>query len=93
MQQFYAQQQVGEKDFVILGVNSVDDSTTATSFTRLHELTYPVAMDPKQQVETLYNVNYTPTSYFIDRKGIIQAVIIGPVDEATLQKQAAQISH
>ena len=92
MQQFYVQQQAGGKDFIILGVNSVDDNTTASSFMRLHGLTYPVAMDPNQQVETFYNVNYTPTSYFIDRTGIIRAVIIGPVDKATLQKQVAQIS-
>jgi peroxiredoxin len=92
MQQFYARQQASGQDFVILGVNGVDDNATATSFTRLHGLTYPLAMDPNQQVETLYNVNYTPTSYFIDRKGIIRAIIVGPVDKATLQQKLAQVS-
>ena len=91
LQQFYAQQQAKEKDFVILGVNSVDDNTTATSFTRLHKLSYPIAMDPNQQVETLYNINDTPTSYFIDRKGIIRALIVGPVNNAILQQKLAQM--
>lgn len=75
----------------MLGVNSVDDGTTAASFVQRHSVTYPVVLDPNQQVETLYNLNATPTSYFIDRTGIIRAVIIGPVDETMLQQKLKQL--
>jgi hypothetical protein len=44
-------------------------------------------------VATLYNLNATPTSYFIDRQGIIRFVQVGPIDEATLQQKVAEISH
>ena len=39
------------------------------------------------------NTPYTPTSYFIDRKGIIRAIVVDPVDRATLQQKLAQISR
>ena len=91
LQQFYARQQAAGKNFAMLGINSVDDGTTAASFVQRHGVTYPVVLDPNQQVETLYNLNATPTSYFIDRTGIIRAVIIGPVDETMLQQKLKQL--
>lgn len=93
MQQFYARQQAGGRAFAMLGVNGVDDRTTAASFVYQHGLTYPVALDPDQQVEALYNVSATPTSYFIDRAGIIRAVIIGPLDETTLHQKLEQLNN
>jgi len=41
----------------------------------------------------LYNLTATPTSYFIDRQGIICAVVVGPVDESTLQQDVVEISQ
>jgi peroxiredoxin len=91
LQQFYTQQHASGKNIVILGVNSVDDSSTAAQFVQQHHLTYPVLMDSNQQVMTLYNVAAAPTSYFIDRKCIIRAMILGPLSDATLQQKFAQL--
>ncbi len=89
MQQFYAAQQATGKNFVILGVNIADDAQTASQFVQQYGLTYPIVLDQNQQVLTLYNVNSTPTSYFIDRQGIIRSIVIGPVDDTTLQQDVA----
>jgi peroxiredoxin len=93
MQRFYSTQQAAGKDFVILGVNSVDDAQTAQQFARQYGLTYSLALDNNQQVATLYNLTATPTSYFIDRHGIIRSVVVGPVDASTLQQNVAEISQ
>ncbi len=87
-----AQQAVG-KHFVILGVNSVDDAQTAQQFAQQYGLTYTLVMDNNQQVATLYNLTATPTSYFIDRQGIIRSTVVGPVDDATLQQKVAETSQ
>jgi len=92
MQRFYASQQAAGKDFVILGINTIDDAQTAQQFVRDYGLTYTIVLDNNQQVTTLYHLNATPTSYFIDRHGIIRSTVVGPVDEATLQQRVAQIS-
>ena len=92
MQKFYATQQAAGRDFVILGVNVLDDAQTAAQFVQQHGLTYPVVLDQNQQVLTLYNVNSTPTSYFIDRQGFIRSIVPGPVDDTTLQQDVAVIS-
>jgi peroxiredoxin len=92
MQRFYAAQQAAGNDLVILGINSVDDAQTVQQFVQTNGLTYSLALDDNQQIATLYNLTATPTSYFIDRQGIIRAVVVGPVDEPTLQQDVAEIS-
>ena len=92
MQKFYTSQHARGKNFVILGVNVVDDAQTAAQFVQQHGLTYPVVLDQNQHVMALYNINVTPTSYFIDRQGIIRVIAYGPLDDATLQQDAAQIN-
>ena len=93
IERFYAAQQAAGKDLVILAVNSVDDAPTAQQFVQQYGMTYTPVLDDNQHVATLYNLNATPTSYFIDRQGIIRSVVVGPVDEATLQQKVAEISQ
>ena len=92
MQKFYTSRHAGSKDFVILGVNVVDDAQVATQFIQQRGLTYPVVLDQNQHVMALYNINVTPTSYFIDRHGIIRFIVYGPVDDTTLQLDVGRIS-
>ena len=91
MQKYYAAQQAAGKPFVILGVNVSDDAATARQFAQQHGLTYPIVMDDNQRVVTLYNITATPTSYFIDRQGIIRIISEGPVDDTTLKQDVAMI--
>ncbi len=92
MQRFYTAQQATGKNFVILGVNIADNTQTVSQFVLQYGLTYPIVLDQNQQVLTLYNVNSTPTSYFIDRQGIIRSIVIGPVNDTTLQHDVAMMS-
>ncbi len=93
MQRFYAAQQAAGKSFVILGVNSVDDAHTAQQFAQQEGMTYTLVLDDNQRVATLYNLTATPTSYFLDRQGIIRSMVVGPVDDATLRQKVAEISQ
>ncbi len=50
MQKFYVSQHARGKNFVILGVNVVDDAQTAAQFMQQRGLTYPVVIDQNQHV-------------------------------------------
>jgi len=93
MQRFYAAQQAAGKHFAILGVNSVDDAHTAQQFAQQEGMTYTLVLDDNQRVATLYNLTATPTSYFLDRRGIIRSMVVGPVDDTSLQQKVAEISQ
>lgn len=72
---------------VILGVNSTfqDSPTSALAFADAQGVTFPVVMDASGEVDRLYLVRALPTTFFIDRQGIIRKVIVGgPMSEATL---------
>src|SRR5260370_31473729 len=81
IQQYYTSAPAMSKHFAIRAVNTLggDDEQTVQNFVQQNHLTYPIVMDEQQRVATLYHVRETPTSYFLDPKGIIQSVVIGPV--------------
>src|SRR5260370_3799887 len=56
MQRFYSAQQAAGKDFVILGVNSLDHPQTAQQFAQQSGLTYSLALDNNKHVAALYNL-------------------------------------
>jgi hypothetical protein len=50
------------------------------------ELTFPVPLDRSGDVSRLYQLRALPSTFFIDRHGVIRQVVLGgPMSEATLQ--------
>ena len=79
---------------VILAVNStVQDTASAVApFAAEYGLTFPILLDETGSVTSAYQVRSLPSSYFIDRKGIVRQVIIGgPMSEALLRTRIEDI--
>lgn len=70
---------------VILGIDVTDDASTTASFVRLIGVTYPVVRDQSLATVTAYNVTATPSTFFIDRDGVIRSKIVGALDLTTLE--------
>lgn len=92
LQQFYARQQEAHKDFVLLGVNILDTGPDINRYAGQHHLTYTLAPDANQRVAKLYSIRNAPTSYFLNRQGVIHSRIEGPVDRKQLEQIAAQLN-
>jgi cytochrome c biogenesis protein CcmG, thiol:disulfide interchange protein DsbE len=83
-----------EDGFVVLAVNMTyqDDPERVPSFVDEYGLTFPILMDIQGTVGTDYQLRSLPSSYFIDRDGIIQEVVIGgPMAEALLRTRVEEI--
>ena len=77
-----------DRGFVVLAVNSTyqDDPFNIAPFTEEHGLTFPILLDETSDVSRAYQVRSLPSSYFINRQGIISEVVIGgPMSEALLR--------
>ncbi len=61
-------------DFQVLAVNLDQKEKKALRFLKKHPVGYPSASDPKGKLPEQYGVDTMPTSYLIDRKGIIRYV-------------------
>ena len=70
-----------EKDFVFLAI-SVDYAgiQPVKEFIEKHRYTFPVLIDPKCETLDLFEVKGIPTTFLIDKKGMIIGKAIGPKD-------------
>ena len=72
----------------ILAVNTTyqDTEAGAAQFVREFGLTFPIPLDRSGAVSRTYLLRALPTTFFIDRDGIIRKVVLGgPMSETTIQ--------
>jgi peroxiredoxin len=77
LQQVY--QEFQPEGLVVAAVNASnqDSVSEAAAFVSQNGLTFPVPLDRSGSVSRLYNLTSLPTTYFIDRSGVIQNIVIG----------------
>ena len=76
--------------FEVLSVNvtNQDSESAVATFIKDYGLTFPVTLDRSGEVSSRYTLSGLPSSFFIDRKGIIRSVIVGgPMSEALIQSK------
>lgn len=75
---------------VILGVNLTNRDTLSAIkiFVQEFNLTYPILLDVDGKVAGLYQNMALPSTYFVDREGIIRTVMIGgPMSETVIKSK------
>jgi len=75
-----------DKGLEILAVNVEDSREVASNFAKEMGLTYPILLDEEQRVAGLYNVYGIPTSFFIDKEGIIKERVFGDMKEEAIKR-------
>ena len=74
---------------VVVGVDEQEEAAQVRAFVKSHGVTYPVMLDDRKAFDT-YGGHAIPTSLFIDRRGVLQAVHIGEMSadilDADIQK-------
>ncbi len=81
-----ASQELRSGGAVILGVDAIgEDAATIEAFARPLGITYPLLVDVTQSVTKLYLIRETPTSFFVDRQGLIRGVHLGPLKAADIR--------
>ncbi|MDP1993155.1 MAG: TlpA disulfide reductase family protein [Syntrophales bacterium] len=70
--------------FEILAV-SIDASgaKVVAPFMKEYHLSFPVLLDPAGATKSLYGTTGVPESFIINKEGLIEQIIIGPMDWAT----------
>jgi cytochrome c biogenesis protein CcmG/thiol:disulfide interchange protein DsbE len=87
-------QSYNEEGLIVLAVNATnqDSIDEAQEFIEGSGFTFQILFDTTGTVQAQYQVVALPTTFFIDRDGIIQAVIIGgPMAQALIDIHAQQI--
>ncbi|HEV2236421.1 MAG TPA: TlpA disulfide reductase family protein [Ktedonobacterales bacterium] len=82
----------GARGVVVLGVNIVDDAQTTSAFVAELGIDYPIVRDRGQRAVLAYQITHTPSTFVIDRHGVIRTVVPGAIsDDATLNHYLAPL--
>ena len=79
-----------DQGFTVLAVNATrqDEPLAIVPFVNEFGLSFPILLDETGEVADLYELRSLPTSFFIDRSGVIAEVVIGgPMSEALLRSR------
>jgi len=63
-----------DKGLVVLAINVGDSSSQVGQFMQDYGLSFPVLLDTKQVIAQKYNIRVIPTTFFIDKNGVIQEI-------------------
>ncbi len=85
---YHAHEQDG---LVVLGVNIQEDMEEVQAFQHELGLTFPLLLDQNGETTQLFRLTGLPTSFFVDRQGIIRDIQVGAMSRATLDSKLAKI--
>ncbi len=92
MQDIQAAYQQHPDGFVVLAINNEEGDIVVRNFFSQFNLTFPILLDSDGVVARQYRVQGLPTSYFIDRAGIVRAANIGGMNRAYIEAQITALS-
>ena len=76
-----------DQGLVVIGLNMTDGASDITSYIHAIGVDYTILRDSEQRAVVAYNIVATPTTYVIDRQGVIRAKFVGALtDSATLER-------
>ncbi len=78
-------------DFTVLAVNADEPVGDVQDFLGKMDLSFDILLDPGGKVQSLYRLRGYPTSYFIDKEGIIRAMQIGQLSSSQLKRYLSQV--
>ncbi|PKN32972.1 MAG: hypothetical protein CVU61_15860 [Deltaproteobacteria bacterium HGW-Deltaproteobacteria-19] len=83
LEAFY--QKYGKQTLIPCSINLGESREAALSYIRNLNLTYPILRDPKSTLVRPYGVSGVPTTFVLDRGGIIRFRIVGEIDRDALE--------
>lgn len=87
-------QRYKDSGLVVIGLNltSQDSETDVRAFVQELGLTFPIVLDRDGSVVARYQLLGLPSTFFIDRSGIIRSVIVGgPMSETTIGSNVEEL--
>lgn len=80
------------QNFTVLAVDLQESEAQVADFIGQMGLTFPILIDQEGTVFARYRVNGLPSTFFVDRQGVIRNIAIGgPMAEAFIDSQVADL--
>ncbi len=83
IQDIFADKKWADEGLVVLAMDIGESLPTVSEFVKNYGLTFPVLLDITKDVSLEYHISAIPTTFLIDRDGIIQDIRIGAFSSKT----------
>ena len=74
-----------DKGLILLAINEEESAETVRPFIQANSFSFPVLLDAQGRVALQYSTRSFPTTFIIDRDGVIQHVQTGEISERKLE--------
>jgi cytochrome c biogenesis protein CcmG, thiol:disulfide interchange protein DsbE len=75
----------------VIGIDQGETLEQVVRFATAVGVTYPLLLDEDSQVSRLYKVQALPTTFFIDRRGVVREVHTGIISQAVLEERIERL--
>lgn len=86
-----AQDQYRDQGFVVLAVNMRESAEDVRAFITERGLTFETLLDSDGQVSAAYQARVVPSSFFVDRRGVVRTVYRGPLPPSAIAGTVEQL--
>jgi len=69
----------GDRNFTVLAINNSESLDKVTTFKQQMNLSFPIVMDEKGELQRQYGVVSYPSTYVLNKEGVIIAKQFGPM--------------
>jgi cytochrome c-type biogenesis protein len=69
-----------DRGFEILAVNSGEKKEQVSGFMRENGFSFPAALDESGTISSSYGIQAIPTTYILDRRGLVISRVVGAID-------------
>lgn len=80
----HAYRSLHDRDVAFLGIDSTESAPIVHAFVAAKSLPFTVALDPKKDASSTYDVRGIPTTFVIDQKGVVRARFVDVITERQL---------
>jgi cytochrome c biogenesis protein CcmG/thiol:disulfide interchange protein DsbE len=80
-------QEYRPRGVVFLGISTDDTDANAGDFVKKHGVTFPTGIDKSTDIQKSYGLYGIPTTYFIDRQGMVGYFHSGSVTEELMRNE------
>lgn len=86
-----AYERYADQGLVVLAVDMAESPQTVAAFAQRFGLSFPIPLDRDGQVANQYRVRAIPTSFFVDREGVVRSVFTGPMNGPLIEDRLTRV--
>lgn len=83
--------QANQESISVIGINAMELKTVVKEYVQANEITFTILLDNDGQGQETYRILGLPTTYFVDKDGILRAQHIGILNIELLDKYGNMI--